>query len=600
MAKGSIHIRACNVAQSEQHNKREKDLDYIRKDLTPQNESYFFEAVPTPLAKLKKQIAKEVKTKTGRAMQKNAVPIQEAVTVIEDKSTMEDLIKFCRKVQDRWGVIPLQIHIHRDEGHMRSAAVREWRKDPSNPWKPNLHAHIVWRSVKKDGKSVRLTKADCEEMQTIYAEVMGMERGRRTGRKGLSAMDFKLQAKERELQELLDLTKSQGNTIAEQQKSIDSLVAEVSKLKTDKGKAEAALKKARGEADKAKQDRMDAEKEARGAELRKNEAEAKTSLAEARMKEAEQRADEATAALASLQKDIDAGEERKTAQGRALLIMEQDATALAKARTNTWEAIEAIGTGGLFTSSNTKKQREALKREAIDSLKDWSIKTQLANDAKRQQERLSAAENKVRSAESMLQTQSMTDKDLRALHPDEAQKLDEMNELQLDANERRQLLYGHAIKVSKKWYDRERNKFTDTIEAEVSMDGNHVRLNKGEIKAFFADFWAKVARATHAANEAFKKRFGLKSNAVSMTMQRNYQGYFISGDVGGTPLETKRLTDESGQSIERGLKQVSLMEEMAFRLKFLGSVYTSEELQRADRGECVERKEINRSQGMRR
>ena len=255
MAKASIHVSACKVNSSELHNSRAKELDYIRVDLTPLNESFYFDR--TPLPKLEKQIAKEVKQKTGRKLQKNAVPIQEAVAVIKEGTSMDDLVKFCRKMQDRWGITPLQIHIHRDEGHMRSAAVRNWRQDPeNNPWKPNLHAHIVWRSVLDNGKSARLTPADYEEMQTMYAEVMGMERGKRTGRKGLSALEFKLQAKENELAELISLNETQGKTISDQQAEIAAKMQEIEKLRSDMERIRAAQAAAQEKARKAEEARQ--------------------------------------------------------------------------------------------------------------------------------------------------------------------------------------------------------------------------------------------------------------------------------------------------------------------------------------------------------
>lgn len=562
MAKASIHIKACSVAQSETHNKREKELDYIRKDLSHLNESHYFDQ--TPLAKLKKQIAKEVKTKTGRAMQKNAVPIQEAVAVIKEETSMDDLIKFCRKVQDRWGITPLQIHVHRDEGHMRSAAVREWRKDPdNNPWKPNLHAHIVWRSVLDNGKSVRLTSADCEEMQTMYAEVMGMERGKRTGRKGLSALEYKLQAKENELAELIAMNKTQGKTISDQQAEIAAKTQEIAKLKSDKARIEKAREKAQEEATRAEKARETAEK---------------------KMAEAERRAEEATASLAELQKDLSIGEERKAAQTKATQLMEKDARDLAKAKFNTIEAIEQQKSGGLFDSAETRKKREALKRSALESLKDWEPKSKYAEEAKRMSAELSVERNKSRSAENIAASQSQTDKDLRSLYPDTAQKLDEMNALELSVKERSALLSGKPISVTKQWFDRERGKRTDELTANLSMEENHVRMNGKAIKNFFADFWAKVAQAANHAIEVFKEKFGLNTNAIDMTFTRNTWGSYVSGDVNGTPLASKQVTPESGRSIEKQLAEIPQMQNMAFRLHILGQLYSAEELQAAERG----------------
>lgn len=189
MAQTSAHLKACDIAASETHNKREKELDYVRKDLTHLNESFSYipHSLPTELASIKR----EVKAKTGRKLQKNAIPIKEGVVVIEDKTTMEDLKRFCEECRKQFGIIPLQIHIHRDEGHTKS-------KD----WKPNLHAHIVWRMYGEDGKNVRLQREDCAEMQTIAARVLGMERGKKSSKKHLSSLEYKIAQMEKQAEEL--------------------------------------------------------------------------------------------------------------------------------------------------------------------------------------------------------------------------------------------------------------------------------------------------------------------------------------------------------------------------------------------------------------
>lgn len=189
MAQTSAHLKACDIAASETHNKREKELDYVRKDLTHLNESFSYipHSLPTELAAIKR----EVKAKTGRKLQKNAIPIKEGVIVIEDKATMKDLKRFCDECRKQFGIIPLQIHIHRDEGHIKS-------KD----WKPNLHAHIVWRMYGEDGKNVRLQREDCAEMQTIAAKVLGMERGKKSSKKHLSSLEYKIAQMEKQAEEL--------------------------------------------------------------------------------------------------------------------------------------------------------------------------------------------------------------------------------------------------------------------------------------------------------------------------------------------------------------------------------------------------------------
>lgn len=189
MAQTSVHLKACDIAASETHNKREKDLDYVRKELSHLNKSFSYSglSLPAELAAIKR----DVKEKTGRKLQKNAIPIKEGVIVIEDKTTMDDLKRFCAECRKQFGIIPLQIHIHRDEGHSKS-------KD----WKPNLHAHIVWRMYGENGRNVRLSREDCAAMQTIAAQTLGMERGKSSSKKHLSSLEFKISKLEEQAREL--------------------------------------------------------------------------------------------------------------------------------------------------------------------------------------------------------------------------------------------------------------------------------------------------------------------------------------------------------------------------------------------------------------
>lgn len=199
MAQTSVHLKACDIAASETHNKREKELDYVRKDLTHLNESFSY--IPHSLQTELTNIRREVKEKTGRKLQKNAVPIKEGVIVIDDKTTMADLQKYCEECRKKFGIIPLQIHVHRDEGHIKA-------KD----WKPNLHAHIVWSMYGNDGRNVRLSKQDCSDMQTMAANILGMERGKSSDKKHLSSLQYKVQQQEQRIEELEAELKNKSET----------------------------------------------------------------------------------------------------------------------------------------------------------------------------------------------------------------------------------------------------------------------------------------------------------------------------------------------------------------------------------------------------
>ena len=149
--------------------------------------------------------------------------------------------RFCDVCKVRWGITPLQIFIYRDEGHYEMP-------DDETSWKPNYHTHIVWdRMNHNTGKSCKLLPQDMSEMQTIWAEALGMERGTSkelTGREHLERTDY---------------------IIAKQKQE-----AERAKAEKDAAKAERDV--ALREADKAKteQEKLKAgneEKERRSAEL---------------------------------------------------------------------------------------------------------------------------------------------------------------------------------------------------------------------------------------------------------------------------------------------------------------------------------------------
>ena len=224
ISKSSDHVKPCNIEQSERHNRRDAEYIallnprtlYVRTELSRYNESYVVPDLKgVTLQQHYDAIKAMVKQKTGRAMQEKKVtvigkngkpkerngssPIRESVVNIKPDTTMEDLRQYTQRVQDRWGVRAIQIHIHRDEGHY---------KDPENPetWIPNLHAHIIWDWMNHGtGKSYKLGKKDMEELQDMAAETLEMERGKRkseTGAEHLERNDFIIQKQESQIEEL--------------------------------------------------------------------------------------------------------------------------------------------------------------------------------------------------------------------------------------------------------------------------------------------------------------------------------------------------------------------------------------------------------------
>lgn len=222
--KTSINIKPCNTGSSEEHNRRRaeylarinKDRLYIRTDLMASNEAWVApELGNSSLADRYNQIAAMVKEKTGRAMQtkdrervnkktgkvtivRGSTPLKEGVVVIKDNTTMEQLHHFCEVCKERWGITPLQVFIHRDEGHYSNP-------QDSATWKPNLHAHIVWDWMNHEtGKSCKLDEKAMSEMQTVLAECLEMERGiskELTGKKHLERTDFIITKQKHEVEQ---------------------------------------------------------------------------------------------------------------------------------------------------------------------------------------------------------------------------------------------------------------------------------------------------------------------------------------------------------------------------------------------------------------
>ena len=219
-AKASDHVKPCNIEQSERHNRRDTEyiaslnprILYVRTELSHNNESYVAPDMQgVSLQQHYEAIKAMVKQKTGRAMQEKKVmvtgkngkqkerngssPIRESVVNIKPDTTMDDLLKYTEKVQKRWGVRAIQIHIHKDEGHFTTP-------DDPTTWIPNLHAHIIWDWMNHEtGKSFKLGKKDMEELQDLAAETLEMERGKRkseTGAEHLERNDYIIQKQEEE------------------------------------------------------------------------------------------------------------------------------------------------------------------------------------------------------------------------------------------------------------------------------------------------------------------------------------------------------------------------------------------------------------------
>ncbi|MDH5035433.1 hypothetical protein [Chryseobacterium cucumeris] len=205
--KTSINFKAVK-SDSETHNFRKKTFDYIRKDLTPKNEYWMEQKIADRIQKIEAYC----KEKSGRKLQKNAMPVREAVVVIKENTTMMELHNLAKRLEEELNIRVFQIAIHKDEGHTD--------KD-TKEWKPNYHAHLVadWQDL-ETGKTLKHQSYHYSKMQDLTAECLNMERGISGSRGRLEAIEFKIHQKEEDLKVLekrLNTMKSEMSSEKSQQ-----------------------------------------------------------------------------------------------------------------------------------------------------------------------------------------------------------------------------------------------------------------------------------------------------------------------------------------------------------------------------------------------
>ncbi len=238
-----------------------KSQIYIVSELTADNEQWINPDFGSPeLQTHYEDIKRIVKEKTGRAMQEKererkgkngkiikiagCSPIREGVLLIRPDTTLADVRKFGEGCQKRWGITPLQIFLHKDEGHWLNGQPdpedRESFKVGERWFKPNYHAHIVFDWMNHDtGKSRKLNDDDMVQMQTLASDILLMERGKSkaaTDKEHLERNDFIIEKQKAELQriEAVKRHKERQVNLAEQE-----LRQVKSEIRTDKLKSAA-------------------------------------------------------------------------------------------------------------------------------------------------------------------------------------------------------------------------------------------------------------------------------------------------------------------------------------------------------------------------
>lgn len=151
--------RAPNIYKDLSHN---NEYSRTAKETRELIDKYYNEAL---------EILKARKTKRKTEKERSYT---EAIIEIQEHHNMQDLKQLSKEIAELTGFRPLQISIHRDEGHT----------DEHGEFKIHHHAHIVFFTLDKEtGKQLArqqasLSKENLKKMQTLTAKILNMKRGK--------------------------------------------------------------------------------------------------------------------------------------------------------------------------------------------------------------------------------------------------------------------------------------------------------------------------------------------------------------------------------------------------------------------------------------
>lgn len=242
----SVSVAKYGSAYTHQKPEHRATLNYIHSERTELNESWHKEyqanGHPKTLRNYLADTKKVVKTKTGRAMQKKAEDnvIGEAVVVIDEQTTMEDLQKLGKAMEQRYGWTCVQIHIHRDEGYLGERTEDMKHREG----KYNLHAHMFFITTNlSTGKSWKRQRGEGSVMQDITAQTLDLTRGVKKSeqtkevKETLNVIEYKTQVEAERLRTLKEQTmkEEEARELAEAEaKQVEQEASE--KIKADNKK----------------------------------------------------------------------------------------------------------------------------------------------------------------------------------------------------------------------------------------------------------------------------------------------------------------------------------------------------------------------------
>lgn len=225
MALTSIHFKPCNVNFSIAHNLRQVPLPYVNKELSHLNTSHYASGDDPSIRDLalrEQQCKALYQEKVGQKPQAKSVFLREGVIVLDSNVTDQDIAKLMRAIAKLTGWKPLQLHVHRDEGHYKYLTAEQREQ---TEFLQNLHAHVIFDCQDKNtGRVIRVNKEQLSEIQDLTAEYLHMERGVKSSRKHIDATQYRAM----KVQEEIDLKESEKQ----------ALTNEVEELQEIKGKYE--------------------------------------------------------------------------------------------------------------------------------------------------------------------------------------------------------------------------------------------------------------------------------------------------------------------------------------------------------------------------
>lgn len=242
----SVKTSKYGSAYTHQKPEHRATLNYIHSERTEMNESWHKEyqsnGHPKTLRNYLADTKRIVKEKTGRSMQKKAEDnvIAEAVVVIDEQTTMEDLQKLGKAMEQRYGWTCVQIHIHRDEGYLGERTEDMKHREG----KYNLHAHMFFVTTNlATGKSWKRQRGEGSVMQDITAQTLNLTRGVKKSeqktavKETLNVIEYKAMQEEIRLQTLKEKTAQEEEQRAQAQVKAKEVEQEASeKIKADNKK----------------------------------------------------------------------------------------------------------------------------------------------------------------------------------------------------------------------------------------------------------------------------------------------------------------------------------------------------------------------------